>query len=447
GDLVVDMNNADFFDILMNSTSNITVGDDWTNSFLSSGVYAINQFSGSGVAVTDRFNYTSNSGSERMEIDMEGTATFTATDLFVSQSTATGDQTSGILLDSDAAMTISDSLHWIQSTEGFTDIYLNQAIDGSAADAQLTVNSLTIDKDGGDDIRILLAQDADITVTTNLVITADNLEADDPIIITLNNAAGVDINGLADIELNSASSVDIDFNHASSGNFDVAQSMRVANSADDTDFDFTGTGDLIVGTDLLFELSNSDIFDMDLTSTSNVTVGDDWINSVLSTTTMTLDVRESSGVAVTDRFSITTDAGTGLVEVDLDDDATFTSVDFIVNQNSGTSDVSSGIRIDEDASMTITDSLHWIQPTEGLTLLYLNQEVDGSGADAQLTVNSLTYDKDSGDDLLIRLNQDADITVATNLVIDADNMDTDDPVQFILDAASGIDVNGDVIIG
>ena len=444
--LLFSTNDADAIDMDMFSTSAVNVGSDWVISHLDAGNFNLDMTVSSSATIANRFMFTNNAGSAQSQIDLDDDATFTSVDLEFNQNSSTNELANGIYIDSDASMTITDSIIYTQTNEGFGGIYMNQGVNGSAADAQLSASHLFISKDGGDDYNIQLNQDADMTITNNITIQAENMETDDPVLLQLNSASGIDVNGSVLITINSANDVDFDYNHNSSGNFDIANDFKLTITSDDVDIDMAGTGDWITGDSLIVTSSNADNIDIDMSSTSGITVGSDWVTSHLTSDNFTLDMTTNSVVAVTNRFLFTNNSTSDLVEIDLDNNASFTCVDMEINALSNTDELNNGIFIDSDATMTITDSLIWTQANNGNGGIYMNQGVNGSGADAQFAMAHMFIDKDDGDDFNIRLAQDADLTVTNNITIQSDNQEADDPVQIQLANESGIDVNGSVLI-
>jgi len=444
-DLLMDMLNAD--DILLNLNSgDITVGDDWLTNMSGSDLFDANIVGTSTVTINDRIEFDNDAGSGYVQYDMDGTASMSAVDMIVVQNDNTAATENGIWLDTDASLTLTDSLFWTQPNAGRLRLHLNEATDGSGADAQVAASSITLVQGNGEQLSTRVYDDGDITVTNNFTITATDMLVNNNVEIGQQDQGSIDINGNLIISLNTANSSDVQLRNSGSGNLDVAGFMDVDLTGDDIDMDYTGTGDLIVGTDVLWDLNTADDVEMTINNGAGITIGDDWINTLTDADLFDLNVLSSSAIAVTDRFIVTNDGSATTIQVDMDGTSTFTATDFIVNQNTNTSGSNSGIFIDSDAAMAITDSIYWVQPTEGNVLIYLNQTVNGSSADAQLAVGSLTIDLDNADDLIIELDEDADITITNNMTLDADNLDNGEHVEIDMQDQSGIDINGSLLM-
>lgn len=451
GDLIVgqdatmDVTNGDDA-LLLITDSDFTVGDDWLITINSSDDFSTDITGTGGVAVTDRIEFVNDPTSEHVQFDLQNDATLTAVDMIVRDSNSTADAENGIWLDHDASMTITDSVDWIQPNAGHFRLHLNQDADGSSADGQFAANSVTIVQGDGDHLSVRGGDGSDMTITNNLSITATDHITDNGVEVELTDQAGIDINGDLLINVNSINNTDIQLQNFGSGNLDVAGDVDLDITGDDIDVDYTGSGDLIVGGDLLMDMTNGDNFEMILSSSANFTIGDDWISNMTGSDNYDLDLSGTSGVAVTDRFVITNDASGDQVQVDLNDDATFSAVDVMVTNNTTTDALTNGFIIDYDAAVTVTDSIYWIQSADGNVYFFLNQNQDGSSADAQLSANSLTIDIDNGDDAFIRTGDNSDVTITTNLIIDADNLDDEGDVELGLSDDGAIDVNGNLIL-
>jgi len=439
------LTDGDNFDINMSSSSAINVGNDWTNSLLNSDNFTLNMNTNATVAVTDRFTFVNNAGSDLVEIDLDNDAAFSAADMMISQNSATTALNNGIFIDSDATITITDSLYWVQPTEGNCLMYLNQNVDGAAADAQFSVGSITFDKDLGDLLSVRLSQGADITVTNNFTIDGDNFENSDHAEIRLSNQAGIDINGSLLFSNLSTLDNDVRIYHSSSGNLDIANDMDIDASGDDIDFDITGTGDILVGGNVTMDMPSGDNIELLFNNDGDFSIGGDWTTNMAQADNFDLEIISTASVAVTDRFSFANDASCNLVQFDMDNTAAFSSVDFIVNHG-GNNGVTNGIFLDRDATLTITDSIFWTQSRNGNLQFHLNQSADGAGADAQITASAFVIDKDSGDITRIRLGNNSDVIITNNLEINSDDQNASQVVSIELEEQSGLDVNGDVLV-
>lgn len=446
GNVVINLT-GDNVDIDLGNAHVWQVGGDYTATLTSADNYDFTLASSSSLRVAGDYTVSVDGTSQRIRHTAAGTGSFVFEDDFflINASTSAGNGESQIELDEDATFTVTDSLYIRQQQSDQVNFLLNQNTDGAAADAQLSTNYLVVDKDNGTELQILLANDADITVTNNLLLDVDQQGTDLPVRFTLNDASGIDVNGSATIDISSTNDVDFDFNHNSTGDFDVAQDLYIITDSDDLLADLTSSGDLIVGDTLSISANGADNLTFNIGGSSEISVGKDWINSFLNSDNFQLFTTSSATIAVADRFQYTDNAASDLFAIDMDNTSSFTANDLIVFHNSATTVINNGIFMDRDASMTIADSIYFVNPTEGNVLFYLNQTTDGSAADAQLTANSITIDKDQGDLLSVRVSDDADITVATNFTIDGDNFENGDHAEIRLADAAGIDINGSLL--
>ena len=164
-----------------------------------------------------------------------------------------------LLIDHDAQVNITGDLRIDQNGDGNIDIWLNEAFDGGALDAQLVVSEdVIINKTDGDLGRIFLDQGSLFDVEGDFTYLASNMDGDDDDQeIQLEGSSQLDVEGDFLFQMNDASRVDLRVDMSGTSQFTVGTTVantttfNVINGYEidveiDEDASFSVSGDVIM---------------------------------------------------------------------------------------------------------------------------------------------------------------------------------------------------------
>lgn len=289
-------------------------------------------------AIGRDLTYTNDVSSYAFTVDLDDTGVMTVGgDVSVTNlSTANTPTSTEFLLDGDASMSITGNLDIVHNGNDHVEIFLNQAVDGSAADAQLSIGgNFTVDKDQGDNLHLFLSNDADLSVGGNLSFDYGDTElSNDEFAVVLNNNAGVAVDGSATFLYNNSTGgtvLDMRFVLNDNSTFAVGPAagpytsesftIEMRNGAD-TDIDLNGDALLRVYGDLNLIKSGGNDFLVNLNSGSGtgaeIEVFNDFdLDNTENADNLFVQVNQSAVLDVENDIDLRGAASAGMVEIEL----------------------------------------------------------------------------------------------------------------------------------
>ncbi len=330
------------------------------------------------------FLYDNTSSANQFSLDMDSNAVMTVGQDMIIEN-RNGSNTT-LALDRDASLTVGDSLHLVKTSNSNILVLLNTNADGSAADAQLTASSISVNKTDGDLVRFLQRNHSDINVTTDIVIATSNTDDNDDL---------------------------VEFDLENDSRLVIGRNWTIGLVESNRDPDILVTlseqSRATVGGAINFSASNAgDIF-VTLSETASLLASQTWTNTLSGSSEFRLTMSDATDVDVTDDFTINSTSSSTVV-FDLDNTATLDMVEDCMIVNSGSS--GTHFLLDRDAAFTIADTLDVTHGGNGSVLVRLNNDADGAAADAQFNIGSYFHvDKNDGDQTEFILNDESDLNV------------------------------------
>lgn len=406
-----------------------------------------------------------------------------------------------LILERDASFTVHGNMNVAQAGDGYLHLQLNNNNDGSAADAQWTVEGdLNISKTDGDATQLFLKHDADLQVSGDMTMTItghdagyqhNELQMQDQTAMNVGGELSIILNDARQnnlvLDMNDDASIEVGQNDGSlaySTNISVINGLNLDWDLDrDASFRTYGNLTMVHGGDGTFDIdlnqnnnggavdaqfhchgnmtltkTDGDRFRIDLAQHSDMTVGGDLTinNSGHDSGPYDDEYIELSNDATLDiegnlSFSMSATAGQNDLLIDLDHSSAL-----YIGQNNGslsnsltltnTNGNHTRIDVDRDAILEVYGNVDISHAGDGDLELRLDQNTNGSANDAQVRFDGdLTITKTNGDAFSIQVRNHSDLDIGGNLSYSSTGHDagdwSDERIEVEEDATLDIDGN------
>ena len=400
GDFLGTVNDARPIDVIIQLSDNATwdVANDMNVNCVDNDLSSISLAGASRFIVGNDLTYALSANTNSLTWAQTGTsATTILGDLNFS---SFGNGSTTLSADDDATFNVTGDFDLDNGTNGDIRIHLNQISNGSASDAQITIGgNFDIDRTDGDQVEFLFSNDGDLNVTGNLDLNVQNTDDNsDSTLMVLNGSAGLNIDGNLIINQNPG---------------------RVSS--------------LFVG----------------LQDNATIDVANSWTTNASNSTNSNFSFADNS-VATVGSFNFTNAADALFVVLDLDDNGQLNVTnDFLLtNPTTTNTPTQSAVLIDGDAVLSVTGNFTINHTSQDDLLLYLNQNIAGTGAGAQFSVaGNMSLSSSDGDNLHVFVSESGDIDLDGNMSVTyLDSEANNDELAFELHDDATITVDGNATI-
>lgn len=370
-------------------TSNILIGEAWTSDLTNAERFHIYYYDNAEIAVAGDFNFTKNSGSGKMGIDLNyDNKLMVGGNMNILNKGTDGTE---IHLERDAQFIVNGDLNITKENNGNVHLWLNYYQDGDENDAQVTIGGdLNIDKSGSgnDYFQLYMKRDADLNITGNLNLTSADEESSKFSQIRLYNNAKMQVSGLMDV--------------------------KMLNTTRNPDFYINLYNDAQINIDSSFSLlSTAGEFWVYLDDNSKLTANS-WSTVLTKAERQYIRIRDAASMEIENEFTYLKEEGSGYFRIDIDHTGNLSiGSDFNVDY---TGSEQYSMYLDRDATMSTGDFTVNYNGNSDARIMLNNS--NGSGNDAQLTVNGdFIFNKTNGKSFDLFLNRDADINISGDMTV------------------------------